>query len=473
MSTGYHDEPAGAPRLGRRELIRVGGLSLLGLTTPALCRWQAATAAERGVPPRPHACVFIFLFGGPSHIDLWDMKPEAPLEIRGDFSSIETAVPGIRICEHLPLLARQMDKFCLLRSMTHRMNVHGPACSEIYSGREYFGPPVTDQARPEDWPSLSSLVMRFKPSPSGLPSSVVLPWYSQFVGQDKRIAGQTGGRMGEQFNPFLIQGDPTESDFEVQGVRLPGDVSLSRFARRTELLEHVQELAAFRTPPALAGILKSNYQTATQLVHRAQTSSAFSLADEPDSVREHYGRTKFGQSLILARRLLESGISLVTVNWDDDTKYDKVSPHWDTHHDNFKKLKNDLCPPFDRAFSAFLEDLHQRGLLETTLVVALGEFGRTPHIGVITQNGMTEKTGRDHWPHAFTALAAGGPVRGGQAYGATNATGGYVADKPVSPADLAATILTHLDVDPRLTYFDRFQNEERHLCEGNPVEGLG
>ena len=223
----------------------------------------------------------------------------------------------------------------------------------------------------------------------------------------------------------------------------------------------------------MATILESNYDIARQLVERAQTTNAFSLADEPASLKNRYGSTRFGQSLLLARRLVESGISLVTVNWDDDTKYDKVSPHWDTHHDNFAKLRGDLCPPFDRAFSAFIEDLDQRGLLETTLVVALGEFGRTPHIGVITQNGMTEKTGRDHWPHAFTALRAGGPVRGGQVYGATNPTGGYVADKPVGPADLAATILQHLGVDARQTYFDEFQHEERPLCEGRPIEGLG
>lgn len=456
--------------VSRREAIRVGGLSLLGLSTSLLARCRSA-AGQEGRPPT--ACVFVFLFGGPSHIDLWDMKPLAPAEIRGEFQPVATRVPGIQICEHLPQLAQQMDKLCLLRSMTHRMNVHGPACSEIYSGREYFGPPVTDQARPEDWPSLAAMTMRFKQTDSGLPSSVVLPWYSQFVGQDRRIAGQTGGRMGERWNPFLILGDPTAADFQVEGVRLPADVSLRRFADRGHLLAHVEELATFRTPRPVASVLESNYDVARQLVERAQSTNAFSLADEPESLKERYGATRFGQSLLLARRLVESGISLVTVNWDDDTKYDKVSPHWDTHHNNFAKLRNDLCPPFDRAFAAFIEDLQQRGLLETTLVVALGEFGRTPHIGVVTQNGMTEKTGRDHWPHAFTTLLAGGPVRGGQVYGATNPTGGYVAENPVGPSDLAATILQHLGVDPSQTYFDEFQREERLLCEGRPIGGLG
>jgi uncharacterized protein (DUF1501 family) len=469
--TAFRRHNLAAHRLPRRELLRVGGLGLLGLSTSALEAGRAASAADRS--PRANSCVFIFLFGGPSHVDLWDMKPLAPLEIRGDFQPVATNVPGIHLCEHLPLLAQQVDRFCLLRSMTHRMNVHGPACSEVYSGREYFGPPVTDQARPEDWPSLAAMVMRYMRSESGLPPSVVLPWYTQFVGQDRRIAGQTGGRMGEQWNPFLVQGNPGAADFDVQGIRLPADVGLPRFERRVQLLRRIEDVAPFRTPPPLATVLESNEETARRLIEKAQATNAFALNSEPDPLRDRYGRTSFGQSLLLARRLVESGIPLVTVNWDDDTKFDKVSPHWDTHHDNFKKLKNDLCPPFDRAFSGFLADLHDRGLLETTLVVALGEFGRTPKIGVITQNGMTQKSGRDHWPHAFTALIAGGGVRGGQAYGATNATGGYVAGKPVGPADLSATILQHLGVDPRLTYHDAFQRVDRVLSEGTPVTDLG
>jgi len=462
-------------RIARRSCLQIGGLSLLGLTTPQLRSLQAATIAENPEQPaRAKSCIFIFLFGGPSHIDLWDMKPTAPAEVRGEFSSINTATPGICVCEHLPRLAQQMDKFCLLRSMTHKMPVHGPACSEIYSGRPYFGPPVTDQAKPEDWPSISSMVSRFGHSQTGLPASVVLPWYTQFVGQDKRIAGQTGGRMGENHNPFLVQGDLREADFQVEGVQLPGDVPETRFSRRRELRKQLSQLTADRTAAgALSEKLDVNYAGAMQLVERSQITNAFSLKHEPDKLRDSYGRTKFGQSLLMARRLVENGIPLITVNWDDDTKFDKVSPHWDTHHQNFPKLKKDLCPLFDQAFSAFLADLDQQGLLETTMVVALGEFGRTPKIGLVTQNGMTEKTGRDHWPHAFTALVAGGGVRGGQFYGATTSNGGYVADKPVTPADLSATILNHLGIDSSLTYFDEFQHIERRLSTGRVVEDLG
>ncbi len=459
----------------RRDCLRAGALSLLGLTAAEWQQLRAATLARSPMAaPRAKSCVFIFLFGGPSHIDLWDMKPDAPAEVRGEFESIATAASGIRLCEHLPQLAQQMDKFCLLRSMTHKMNVHGPACSEVYSGRPYFGPPVTDQARPEDWPSLSALVTRHGQSVTGLPSSVVLPWYTQFVGQDKRIAGQTGGRMGEQWNPFLVQGDPREDGFHVQGVKLPAEVSQDRFQRRRNLHDVLSASDNGRVAAGhLSKVVDTNYDSAIRLVERSQKTDAFSLEAEPAAMRERYGRTKFGQSLLLARRLVENDIPLVTVNWDDNTKFDKVSPHWDTHHKNFPKLKNDLCPLFDRAFSAFLEDLHQRGLLETTLVVALGEFGRTPKIGLVTQNGMTEKTGRDHWPHAFTALVAGGGVRGGQAYGATTANGGYVDQNPVTPADLTATILDHLGIDCRLTYFDEFQNIPRRLSTGRIIRDLG
>jgi hypothetical protein len=470
-SVSLHDTRA----LTRREWIRVGGLSLFGLGTSDLLRWRAQ--AEGHVPPAKHrgnSCVFIFLFGGPSHIDLWDMKPQAPAEIRGEFRPVSTNVPGIDVCEHLPLLTRQMDKLCLVRSMTHRMNVHGPACSEIYSGREYFGPPVTDQARPEDWPSLAALAARYRRSNSGLPSSVVLPWYTQFVGQDRRIAGQTGGRMGEQWNPFLIQGDPSRRDFDVQGIRLPADVSLRRFDQRVELQRTLDRHGQRRTGshPG-ADLLERHYESAWKLIERAQEAEAFDLGREPETVRRQYGSSKFGQSLLLARRLVESGVPLVTVNWDDDSKSDKVSPHWDTHNHGFRRLREGLCPVFDRGFAAFVEDLKQRQLLETTLVVALGEFGRTPKIGLITQNGMTEKTGRDHWPHAFTALLAGGGVRGGQVYGATNSTGGYVVDRPIAPADLTATILYHLGIDPATTYHDAFQRVDQRLCEGTPIRDLG
>jgi uncharacterized protein (DUF1501 family) len=204
-----------------------------------------------------------------------------------------------------------------------------------------------------------------------------------------------------------------------------------------------------------------------------RASAVLDLRREPEAVRERYGQTTVGQSLLLARRLVEAGVSLVTVNWQDETKIDGVNTCWDTHQNNFGKLKDLLCPLFDRAFPAFLEDLHERGLLETTLVVAVGEFGRTPKMGQFTQSSNTQKTGRDHWPHAFTALLAGGGIRGGQVYGATTRDGGYAADKPVSPADLTATVLYHLGIDWTQEYTDEFQGLRNRLSDGRPVRDLG
>ena len=202
-------------------------------------------------------------------------------------------------------------------------------------------------------------------------------------------------------------------------------------------------------------------------------TQALELTSEPERVRERYGRNRFGQSLLLARRLVEAGVSLVTVNWYDDTYPSTTAPHWDTHFDNFATLKDKLLPIFDPAFSTFVEDLQERGLLDTTLVVAAGEFGRTPRMGQFTQAAATTKTGRDHWPWAFTALLAGGGVRGGQAYGATTSTGGYVADKPVTPADLSATILYHLGIDFEQEYEDETQRLRHRLSDGTPIRDLG
>ena len=455
-------------RTSRRELLRIGGLGLLGIGSAQLDLLRA----EQKTKPQANSCVFLFLFGGPSQIDLWDMKPNAPVEIRGEFQPISTNVPGIHVCEHLPRLAQQMDKLCLVRSMSHRMNVHGPACSEVFTGREYFGPPTTDQASREDWPSLSSLVMRYGAATSGLAPSVVLPWYLQFTGQAKRIAGQTGARMGEIHNAVLVSGDFGRSDYELAGLMLADNMPWERMQQRRNLLKNIDDGNGSKSDlgPALA-MLDANRARAWSLLEN-RAGEVLDLKREPTAVRERYGQTTVGQSMLMARRLIEAGVSLVTVNWQDETYTDGVNTCWDTHQNNFPKLKSLLCPLFDQAFPAFIADLHERGLLDSTLVVALGEFGRTPRMGQFSQSANTQRTGRDHWPHAFTALIAGGSVRGGQVYGATNENGGYVADKPVSPADLSATILHYLGVDSDQTYHDEFQKLDRRLSEGRLVRGL-
>ncbi|MFO0967512.1 MAG: DUF1501 domain-containing protein [Gemmataceae bacterium] len=454
----------------RRRFLVSTGLGALGLSLAGLRRLRARPASAPALERRrANRCVFIFLFGGPSHIDLWDMKPDAPAEVRGEFRPSATRVPGIQVCEHLPRLGQVMDKVCLLRSMTHRMNVHGPACSEMFSGRPYFRPPTTDQASREDWPSLGSLVTRFGEAQRGLPSSVVLPWYVQFPGQPRRIAGQTGGRMNERYNSLLLQGDPSAAEFELEGLRCADDLDIGRLRRRQRLVERLETRTAVN--PAVEAFDRNNERAFDLLGN--QTGDVLDLRRETEAMRDSYGRTPVGASLLLARRLVEAGVSLVTVNWQDETKIDGVNTCWDTHQDNFPKLRNLLCPIFDRAFPAFVGDLHQRGLLESTLVVAVGEFGRTPRLGEFTQSNNTRRTGRDHWPHAFTALLAGGGVRGGQVYGATTSNGGYVRDNPVTPADLSATILHHLGIDYRLEYEDEFQRVRNRLSDGQAVEDLG
>lgn len=461
MFSIYHHASGRRNHLTRRELLRVGGLSLFGLGQSDLVALRAAEPRRR-----QNACVLLFLFGGPSHIDLWDMKPAAPAEIRGGFRPAATSVPGIQICEHLPQLAAVMNRVCLVRSMTHQMNVHGPACSEIFSGRPYFGPPTTDQASREDWPALSALVMRYAAGRGGVPPSVVLPWYLQFPGQARRIAGQTGGRMGEHHNALLLQGDLASADFELEGLRLASGMSVERLQGRVGLLDRLENRRRFG---AATAALDRNCRIVNELLAN-QASAAFELRREPAAVRQRYGATTVGQSLLLARRLVERGVALVTVNWQDETRIDGVNTCWDTHQNNFAKLRDLLCPLFDRAFSAFVDDLAQRGLLETTLVVAVGEFGRTPRLGQFSQSSNTQKTGRDHWAHAFTALLAGGGVRGGQVYGATTSDGGYVDDQPVTPADLTATVLHHLGIDFTQQYQDAFQRRRHPLSEGRVVD---
>ena len=441
----------------RRAFLLSSGLSFFGLTVPSLAQLRAASNDRR----KHHSCVFLFLFGGPSQIDLWDMKPLATEQIRGEFRPNPTSVPGIQVCEHLPRLARIMDKVCLVRSMTHRMNVHGPACSEILTGRPYHQAPTTDQASREDWPSLSSLAMRFGRPRHGLPPSAVLPWHLHFPGQPKRIAGQTGGRMGDRYNAFLVSGEIERPEFQFAGLRPDGDLLADRIDSRQRLLAKLE-------PNSVSDALESNRRIAHDLL-ASDAGHALDLNREPRSVREAYGPTAVGQSLLMARRLIESGVSLVTVNWQDETKIDGVNTCWDTHQNNFSKLKTLLCPIFDHAFPAFIEDLHQRGLLETTLVVAVGEFGRTPKMGQFEQSSNTQKTGRDHWPHAFTAILAGGGVRGGQVYGATTKDAGYVIEKPVTPADLSATILHHLGIDPSTIYEDEFQHLRNRLSDGRVI----
>ena len=469
MLSGRSQETSVA-RSGRRGWVRLSGQGIAGLS---LFQWLCVQQACGGGVPTggQKSCVFIFLFGGPSQVDIWDMKPQASLEVRGEFRPIATTAPEIQICEHLPLLAGQMHRACLVRSMRHQMPVHGPACSELYTGRPYPLPPTTDEARREDWPSLTSLVTRFGLEDRGLPAAVVLPWHAQFRGQSRRIAGQTGGRMGDEFNPYLLTASLDAGEFDSGELTLSEGQTSLRLQQRFQLLESLERPRGM-VPGGRTGLLADfgrHQDRALAMLSSGQPGRAVDLSAESAETQQRYGRSVFGRSLLAARRLVEAGVPFITVNWYDDSFHDKVSPHWDQHHHIFPTLRDRMLPVFDRAMSAFLEDLGQRDLLKSTLVAATGEFGRTPIVGQFTQNAMTEKSGRDHWPHAFTVLMAGGGVRGGQVYGSTDGQGGQVRDNPVTPADLTATMLQHLGLEPHLEYWDPFQQQAQRLTEGQPI----
>ena len=452
----------------RRELLQAGGLTALGLTLPEVL--GTAVAAPAGSDfGRAKSCLVIFLFGGPSQIDMWDMKPEAPDTFRGEFSPIATNVPGIQVCEHMPRLARQADKYCLIRSMTHPHPRHGWGVYYMMTGRRHNRPDLDAPPTPDDFPGLGSLVTKLGRNDPHVPPAVTLPRWNRFLDLPNDYAGEKAGFLGSGYNPWLAkpQGEDGQS-FSLDELSLPLTVPPARLAERRELLAAVDVSIA-----RWGDIVRQNNELqrrAFNLLTSPAVRTAFDLAQEPDRLRDKYGRHPFGQALLLARRLVEAGTKLVQVNWHNDGS-DVKSPFWDTHKDNFNRLKKALLPPLDEGLSALLADLHSRGLLESTLVLVMGEFGRTPRIGQIVQNGATDQAGRDHWPHAFSVLAAGGGVRGGTVYGASDNRAAYVTDHPVTPPDLQATVLHYLGIDPTTTIHDR-QDRPHPASLGRPLLDL-
>lgn len=457
----------------RREILELGGLTALGLTLPALLGGRGA-AAETTRPTRgfgrAESCILIYLFGGPSQIDLFDMKPDAPADFRGEFRPIETNVPGISLCEHLPLVARQMDKLTLLRSMHHEHPRHGYGLYYMLTGQPHARPDLDAAPAPDDHPSIGAWVSRLKAARSGFPPAVTLPRWNRFLDLPNDYAGETAGFLGRSYDPWLIRSEAQDGTFQVSGIELPEGATLDRIAERWDLLAALDGRLARLGESELARQHDSLYEQAISLVTSAEARRAFALDREPAGLRERYGREPFGQGLLLARRLVEAGARLVTVNWHNDGS-DVKSPFWDTHQDNFKSLKERLVPPLDRGLSALLEDLDQRGLLDSTLVVVMGEFGRTPKIGRVVMNTATNASGRDHWPHAYTVLLAGGGIAGGRVYGATDERAAFVTDRPVTPPDLTATILACLGCDLTQRIADQ-QGRPREVTSGEPVVGL-
>jgi len=430
----------------RRGALRAGALALTGLSLPGLFAGRAAAAVAAGGSGRgfgrARSCILIFQWGGPSQLETWDPKPDAPEAIRGSFAAIETATPGVRISEHFPLLARQTGRLAVVRSMSHDDPAHLSTAHHLLTGHK--APRVKSDAdgpSPNDWPHLGALVAKCRPTAGAMPSAVTMPWtVAHPAAPGGRAPGQTGGWLGSTFDPFRVEGDPNLPDFRVPGLGLPEGISPDRLSGRRAWLGDLGP------PPVMAGRSAGAWDAvharALDALESAEARGAFRLDREDPRTRDRYGRHIHGQCLLLARRLVEAGVGLVTVNWHDDH-----SNFWDTHADNFNHLKDRLMPPADRGFSALLDDLDARGMLEETLVVWVGEFGRTPKIN-------RANAGREHWPRCYSAALAGGGVAGGQVYGASDRWAAYPSRDPVSPDDLGATILHALGIDPATEVHD-------------------
>jgi Protein of unknown function (DUF1501) len=461
-------------RLNRRRLLQIGGLGSLGLTLPHLLRAEAASAPT----PTIRSCILIFFYGGPSHIDTFDMKPNAPAEVRGQFSSISTCVPGIRVCELLPRTARLIDRLAIIRSMHHPMTNHNAAAFTTLCGRnplkgdlELLG---NDRNDP---PCYGATLSANLPERPGLPAFVALPHVMYNVVQ---LPGQVAGFLGSAHDAFQVNADPSAVDFQLGELDLPGEISLARLDDRAILLKTLDDrrrraeasIAAVqkgresvRSGPTASAIAATDprdvyTEKAFRLLHSPAVRKAFHLAAECPRQRDRYGRTKLGQSVLLARRLVEAGVRFVTVH---DGQYNGQTANWDAHENVFGRLKNDLVPPADQAVAALLDDLTSRGMLEGTLVIAMGEFGRTPKI-----NG---NAGRDHWPNCYTVLLAGGGVQGGITFGASDKLGAYPDTDAVTPADLAATLFWRFGLDVTREMID-LTGRPYKLADGQPMRAV-
>jgi hypothetical protein len=454
--------------MGRRELLRAGALGLLGLGLPELL--HARDAAARPGGGRARACILLFMWGGPAQQDTWDPKPDAPVEYRGEFRPIPTRTPGVQVCEHLPLLARHTDKLALLRAMTHPDVDHTTATHFLLTGR---GLPRPGAPRTEDWPGYGAVLSWLGRGRGPLPPFVsmmpVVPdGAPRFVEESH---GQDAGCLGPLHHPLRIDADASKPDYQVGDFTLHADVPSPRTDGRRLLLRDLDRQRGGLERQLDVAALGAHYERAFALLASRGAAEAFDLTREPLAVRERYGLNTHGQAVLQARRLVEAGVPLVTVFWQNDG-ITNVSVYWDTHNRNFTDLKTRLCPVADQAFSALLEDLDQRGLLDETLVVWTGEMGRTPRVGQSVVGGAgAGRDGRDHWPHVFTTVLAGGGVRGGVVHGASDRYAAYPAANPTAPEDLAATVYHSLGVEPRTTLRDRL-GRPLTLCEGSPIRAV-
>ncbi len=467
MPTASHGCPG--PSLSRREWLRVGGLGALGLSLPSLlagtaragAATSAATASRFG---QAKSCILLFLAGGPPQHETFDPKPEAPSEVRDGFRAISTSVPGVHFCETLPYTARVAHRLSVIRSMTTEIDAHSTSGAFMLTGYEPASKAENVPPGPQDWPSLASVVGALKPSTRSPMSAVVLP---EILANDGNIVwpGQDGGFMGPAWHPLVMRCDPTRLPMQIEGLTRLAEIPEVRLADRRALLEQVDAhfSAARHSEPARAWDLA--HRKAFEVLHADASRRAFELERETPAVRAAYGEHKFGQSVLLARRLVEAGTRLVQVNWPREGKAEVAgSPLWDTHARNGSRVRDVLCPQFDRTFATLIGDLSDRGLLDETLVVAMGEFGRSPKINAAG--------GRDHWGACFSLVLAGGGVPGGQVIGSSDRIGGFPDTRPLRPRDLAATVFHLLGIAPGAEFLDALERPRPVTDGGVPIREI-
>lgn len=411
--------------LGRRDFLQAGFLGLGGLSLGNLLRARATAAPRHGGTTgtkKSTSVILVWLGGGPPHIDTWDMKPEAPLEVRGEFSPIDTCLPGLSFCEHLPHSARVMDRCALIRSMTHGDADHASASHYLLTGHE---PSLVGKSN--EMPSYGSITAKeCGPRRPGLPAYVAIP---------EPPGSGYAGFLGQAYNPFAVGGDPNDPAYRIRDLSTGDDLGLGRIEDRISLLSRLDKLRrAADNSGAMAGLDAFHHQ-AFDMITSTAAQKAFDLAQESPATRDRYGRSTFGQSLLLARRLVEAGVTFVTVK----------NNGWDTHQNNFRTMRNEKLPEIDRPWAALVEDLYERGLDRDTLVILMGEFGRSWFITPPT-------SGREHWPQCYSLLVAGGGMKVGQVIGKSDRKGAYPADRPVTPEDFLQTVYGFLGIDSSIEY---------------------
>ena len=435
-----------------------------------------SAAAEGLRPGAAKSCILFFLDGGPGQHDMWDMKPNAPAEVRGEFKPISTSVLDIQICEGLPMLSQQMHHLTLIRSVTHDVMVHSAATYYMLTGRHpKLKGTLIIKDEPDNFPPFGSVLAKQRPL-RDLPEFIHFPDIMWDAGHD--LPGQRAGFLGPGFDP-LVTGDPSVDNYRIPGLTLPQDVTRTRLHHRRTLLELLDRSAGQGLRNSAFEVMGGHTQKAFSLLASSKTRDAFDLSKEPASVRERYGlpdrkdRSKrarnfgglphLGQCLLLTRRLIEAGVPLVTV-----CSGRRRDSSWDGHQRHFPILRKSLLPYFDRGFSTLLQDMSDRGLLDETLVVAMGEFGRTPKIGQVTVGVNAMPAGRDHWSHCFTVLMGGAGIRAGAVYGSSDKHAGYPASNPVTPEDIAATIYYALGIAPETRITDPF-GQPHAVALGKPI----